>query len=228
MFGSAFGGSAGCVFGTVFALAALAVVSVLLCTGILGGGCFAAKKAIDHIDDQIETEKKEKSRKAEETAVGAGYWNVIGDIRVGVTGGKVAKPIVVNQRGEESEWSEELLQIGLRIQNASKTKKIDYSSPSSALFGERNVKLVDEHGNVYHYHAFEDSIRLKHGARPKALYPGDEISDRLCFDIPVSAAKTLRLSIRSSQNPREWHEFRLPNPLDKNPAPKGTATELQD
>lgn len=211
MFGSAFAGSSGCIFGIAITVGGFVLVAILLCAGVIGGCGMFTKKVVDNIDKKRVDEEK----KAEDSAVLPGDWSTVGDCRIGIFEVKVGKPIVIGGlRAKESEWNEPLLQIFFKVENLSQTKKLEYMPPRRRPFGDEEVKLVDEHGNKYRYRSFEGDPHLKDGIRfIHTLNPGDKpIEDLVCFQVPVNAAKTLRLSMSSPISGEiKKHEFRIPD-----------------
>lgn len=141
-----------------------------------------------------------------EQFLGVGQWSTVGEDRIGVYAVSIGKPRVVGgSSNEESDWDDSLLQVRFNVENLSKTKKLDYYTPSDS-----RVKLIDEYGNDYRYRRFDYIYRLKDAARFTTLQPGAKaINDVMCFELPIDIAKVLFLTIDSPRE-RGKHRFRIP------------------
>lgn len=119
-----------------------------------------------------------------------------GDIRVSITSAKIGK---VKYRGLFNSSDEEPLKsddnfaiVRLKIENLSKTKKVDFRGWYYDSFSELHARLTDEHGNTYDPGS-HDHVIGQH--KYEALHPGKSFEDLVYFQVPVDAAKTLRLTL---------------------------------
>lgn len=193
-FGSAFGGSVGCIFGIVFALVVLMIGGFLVCGGIIGGGCFAAKHAVDSVEDAArkaeddarrkeELKKKADAEKPKEPEVkypSIGEWVAGVDTRIRIDSAAVERPtLLVIGKGEQ--LGEEGLVIVFSAENGSKLKSLDYRRPVEGFTAvdskKRALKLRTVRGVV-----------VKGDVALKTLKPGEVVADILVFDPPAPDA----------------------------------------
>lgn len=123
---------------------------------------------------------------------------IVGDAKITLTGGRVGVAEYPNRYNREltSRTREPVLQLTLRAENTSATRKVDFSTwRLGSTLGEDRVTLRDELGNRYRPIGDED-IRVGDAVNFAALYPGDIARDTLLFERPVSAARSLFLELK--------------------------------
>jgi hypothetical protein len=139
---------------------------------------------------------------------------VFGDVHVWMMSTAEAKVSYQDLTGNQVS-AEPLCQIGVRIHNTSKTKKLDYRGWCGAgvLLGA-SARLVDEFGNSYRAMNFGLGSQVQGQILEAAIYPEKWVDDLLVFELPVQRATKLTLTLPGEnvggtgvvqiQLPRNW------------------------
>ena len=88
------------------------------------------------------------------------------------------------------------IEILLTINDTSSTKIITYSTWRGDVLGQNPGSLMDDAGNQYRQINFGIGVKIQGQSEDNpSIYPGKTLQDVLVFERPVSAAKTLKLSL---------------------------------
>jgi hypothetical protein len=117
----------------------------------------------------------------------------IGDVRVAVASVAIGT-VPLEGLLDEAESSEPLLMVRLTIENASRTRKIDFRGFEPELAAVHFAQLTDNFNNAYRRVGF-GAARPKGQVRLGSIYPGDSLDDLLVFELPVAAVAYLRLEL---------------------------------
>jgi hypothetical protein len=110
---------------------------------------------------------------------------------------------------ESARPQESKLRIKLEVENVSQKAKFYFSGWDNPFVG---ASLQDDLGNRYHSQGGLGKDR--EGYRGGSLYPGDKVQDTLDFEFPVSAAKSLTLTLPGSDISQQQDiRFRIPKAL---------------
>lgn len=121
-----------------------------------------------------------------------------GDVQIRITDVSVGKTAVKDMFGRASESTEPNLSITVELSNLSAAKKMDYRTwrGSDFSFGEKHATLIDDNDNNYKRVGFGSSSTLVGGIQSiESIYPGKTVTDVLVYEVPVDAAKWLRLTL---------------------------------
>jgi len=120
-----------------------------------------------------------------------------GDVQVRITGVRVGTVALKDMFGDSKESKDALLTITLEITNLSTGKKLDFGTWRGAdfSFGEDFASLTDDNDNTYKRINFGVSSVPVGGVDRESIYPGKSITDVLVYEVPVDAAKWLRLKL---------------------------------
>jgi DNA-directed RNA polymerase subunit RPC12/RpoP len=123
-----------------------------------------------------------------------------GDVRVQVTTVRVDFALV-KSLGSASKSKEKLLLIGLRMENLSDSKKIDFRGFAGDHFdfsSNSSASLKDNFENVYKRISFGGVADIEGQVNSASVYPGKPINDLLVFEPPIDKASSLRLELPAS------------------------------
>ena len=121
-----------------------------------------------------------------------------GDVQIRITEVRVGKIALKDMFGDASESTEPHLAITVEVSNLSAAKKLDYRTwrGSDFGFGEEYATLTDDNENTYKRVGFGSSSTPVGGIQIiESIYPGKTITDVLVYEMPVDAAKWLRLKL---------------------------------
>lgn len=120
-----------------------------------------------------------------------------GDVQVRVTAVSVGKVALKDMFGDSKESQDDLLTITLQVSNLSSAKKLDFGTwrGGDFSFGGDFASLIDDNDNTYKRINFGASSTPVGGVSRESIYPGKSITDVLVFEVPVDAAKWLRLKL---------------------------------
>lgn len=118
-------------------------------------------------------------------------------VKVQITGAKIGK-VPLKTFGGETVSEDDFLFFTLEVTNKQATKKMDFRGWKHEAFGDRSATLEDEHGNEYHAGRFSISNPVIGQASFESIYPEKSIGDLLPFEVPIDAAKELRLKLPAS------------------------------
>ena len=144
------------------------------------------------------------AKKAPKPQESADPWETAGNtasdnvVRVRVLSAKIGKVPLKDFSSDEATSKDDLLMISLEIENLSKSKKLDYRGWAGGRigFGGSAATLEDDAGNAYKRIGFGIS-KVVGQQESESLYPSKSLGDVLVFEVPVDAAKTLRLTLPS-------------------------------
>lgn len=124
----------------------------------------------------------------------AGRSATAGSIEVVLTSARIGKVQIQDFRDRVGQSENEALVVEIEIRNHSHSQKANYSSwaGTSVDFGERAARMNDDVGNGYKridYGISKPVGRSEDGS----IYPGKSATDVLVFEVPVDAAKSMRL-----------------------------------
>jgi hypothetical protein len=119
-------------------------------------------------------------------------------VRVRVISAKIGKVPLKDFSGDGGTSKDDLLMISLEIENLGKSKKLNYGGWAGGTidFGGRAATLEDDAGNTYKRIGFGIS-KVVGQQESESLYPLKSLDDLLVFEVPIDAAKTLRLTLPS-------------------------------
>lgn len=207
-FGSAFGGSVGCVLGAAFALALLVFGSIAGCVFLVGGCTAVGSRAVQEAGDQpVQTDRREPGpefapRKSPPSlprrAVALKEPVTIDGITVRITDVRLGKATLETRLGinrtSRYESDETYLLVGAEVTARSKTRRYEYATWRDV--GLLNKRLLrDEHGNEYRTFYGSTTSDLVGGIGYASLYDGQTATDLLVFERPVAAAERLELDL---------------------------------
>ncbi len=121
---------------------------------------------------------------------------VIQDCQVWIVSAKIGK-VPLKALGSESSSKDELLMVTVGIKNTTAEKKIDYETwGATPIYDHSPATLSDEHGNSYKRITFGiGSDVVGRVERSESIYPGKTLTDVLVFEVPIAAAKSVRLEL---------------------------------
>jgi len=143
-----------------------------------------------------------------------------GDLLVRVSNMVLEKVPLKTFRAEVSE--ERFALISIDVTNKSTTRKIDVRGWGSdgMTLSSRGCTLRDDLGNVYRQVKFGLGTRIEGQLSSASLYPEKTLQDRICFELPVEAARTLFLELSAEQFGEDGYlRFQIPIP-DQRPMSK--------
>lgn len=112
----------------------------------------------------------------------------------GVTIGKVK--LRDDYGGDPINSIEAFLSISVELRNATKTRKIEYTSFRGAdLLCERVASLRDGFGNSYRQITFGIGKYPAGGVRSESIYPSKAVTDVLVFERPLAAVEHIDLAL---------------------------------
>lgn len=119
-----------------------------------------------------------------------------GDVEVQVVSARISK-VKLKSMGDETTSKDHLLVIDVRVKNLHAAKKIDYRTWASTGFdlGDHVAAASDDAGNHYKRINFGFGAEVIGAVRADSVYPGKTVSDVLVFEVPVDAAKEVRLEL---------------------------------
>lgn len=121
----------------------------------------------------------------------------LGDVFVRVERVAIGKVKLKDVTGDPWDSTEEQLTIALAVQNQSNTKKLNFRGWAGDVTDilDRAGTLADEHGNTYRRIGFGYTARPVGQASLDSIYPGKAVNDLLVFELPIEAARELRLTL---------------------------------
>ncbi|MCA9042352.1 MAG: DUF4190 domain-containing protein, partial [Planctomycetaceae bacterium] len=107
--------------------------------------------------------------------------------------------VELSNLGDDSASQDNLLQFTVEVMNKQEAKKMNFSGWKGEAFSGRNAAtLEDEHGNTYKRINFGFGTKIKGQVENDSIYPQKSVTDVLVFEVPVDAAKELRLKLPAS------------------------------
>ncbi|MGH8246416.1 MAG: hypothetical protein ACREUU_08280 [Gammaproteobacteria bacterium] len=97
--------------------------------------------------------------------------------------------------GRESASEDPLLWLRVRVENQSSTKKIEFARWNTVTAFNEIATLEDDLGNHYKRVNFGFGSRVAGLEHRDSIYPGKSADAVLVFEVPIDAAKTLRLKM---------------------------------
>ncbi|QDU80710.1 hypothetical protein Pla110_24420 [Polystyrenella longa] len=197
----------------------IAVLVPIIMTAFFTAAAGTAVSAIDEAGKEIERRESERNKPlttnadgeaTEETEVTdtteepntepASPWDnasAIYDgelVKVEITGAKIGKVDLKTFSGESTS-EDDFLIFTINITNKQEAKKMDFRGWKAETFDDRAATLEDEHSNQYHGARFSSASRVQGQAAYESIYPQKSVGDVLPFEVPVDAAKELRLKL---------------------------------
>jgi hypothetical protein len=208
-FGSAFGGSADCIFGAVAALSAIFVGCILLCAGLMGGCGMFVKKTVEQVEENRvtrETVSKEKAKA--EPRYDMGKWASVGHCAAMVEGASVFKNEGRNY-----------LMIDLVLGVNDDKKAWDFK-----LFYPRDRLMTDPDGNVHGVVDIRELLRMKDA--PSRVYAtgrivsGTALRTAMLFQMPPPGVQEVWLDLPVLEEPNGYLRLRVPRSAWADPVKK--------
>jgi hypothetical protein len=149
-----------------------------------------------HVAPQKETTESNPELKS--TIEWANAANAVrqGDVKIQILNVRVGKVELESIMGSSQKSTADLLSIEIEVTNLSQAKKIDFTTWRGGDFtlGADCASLKDENENNYKRITFGASTPVGSIER-ESIYPQKAIRDVLIFEVPVDAAKTLRIEM---------------------------------
>ncbi|MDA0253752.1 MAG: hypothetical protein O3A18_02605 [Planctomycetota bacterium] len=157
-----------------------------------------------------EQSAKDESREPKRWADATRIVLTRGDVSMKVTGVQLGNTTRLGINGKQEVGP--YLLIGLRVNNRSSTKKVDFKGWSNGLdFLGPKCSLVDEHGNNYAQMRAAIGETWDGPIPRETIAPRGRMIDLLIFEPPVDAAQELRLEVPAAPLGLEgWYRFRIP------------------
>ncbi len=136
-----------------------------------------------------------------------------GEVSMKVTGVRLGNTARLGIQGKQEVGP--YLLIGLRVNNRSETRKVDFKGWSNGLdFLGPKCSLVDEHGNDYAQMRATIGETWDGPVPRETIAPRGIMLDLLIFEPPVNAAKELHLEIPAAPLGLEgWYRFSIPRQM---------------
>lgn len=188
-FGSAFGGSVGCILGIAAALLGIGVLGVLMCAGVIGGCGMFAKKVVDDVqkhESEREAEEKERARKEPRSTAPAQYSSV-GYARAQVKSAKIGKVELLGDKASKDDY----LIITVELSMTDDAKRWEYYGWKD----DSDKLLSDSQGNKYKQPSFGFGSMIKGVTHSAKIVAGKPVTTILVFDVPPPGVTELNLDL---------------------------------
>ncbi|MAT16796.1 MAG: hypothetical protein CMJ46_16175 [Planctomyces sp.] len=113
-------------------------------------------------------------------------------VKVEITGARIGKVALETFSGDATS-RDEFIVFTLQVTNKQEAKKMEFRGWKHGTFSAWGATLSDEHGNEYRAASFSDTVAGQ--ANIESIYPQKSVGDLLPFEVPVDAAKELRLKL---------------------------------
>ena len=183
------------------AIAAMLIVSglfIVACGGI-GGDTKTNQKVVEKPDAPLPERGKSPAVQTDHWA-DAGNAVRQGDVRVTIETVSITNVSLLNL-GQPTESRDKLLQIVVRIENLSETKKITYqtwAARSTDILASGKASVSDEFDNSYSNAQFGFGLSVVDQQTVVSIYPGKSVTDVLAFEEPIKKARLLKIELPAS------------------------------
>lgn len=207
-FGSAFGGTMGCLLGIACALGAVAVVGILMCAGVIGG-CGAVVKDINRMEQEREASERERAKK-EPRATAPYQTSEFGFARAKV---KSAKIQTVNYRGigQDLVSTDKYLVITIELSMTDDKRRWDFYG-----WSDDKPLLTDANGNKYSQPKLGLGRTIVGTLMSEKITSDRSVSGIIAFDAPPPGIDELNLDLPAhGVDGNGYFRFKLPSRMWK-------------